>query len=529
MKKNSFKGRSFTVIDDFSFDEKMYLFKKAKELKKWLKEDNKIKLKEFRIDDRDFGIYEVFIEDSTRTRESFKNAAEFHGVKLSNLDISHSSVNKQESFADTFNTLCGYDNSIFIVRSRQEGLCRWLEENGKNYAERNHLDTSPAFINAGDGKHEHPTQELLDDFTFLEHNNWDTDSIHIALTGDLFHGRTVHSKADGLKIFRNVNVDLVAPTELFMPDYYMEKMKANGFNIRVFDSIEDYIDSGSMAKIWYFTRPQLERMGDAVLKKQDELRDKITFREEFIERIPEGTIFYHPLPRHKVYPTIPTFLDTTPLNGWEVQSANGKIVRIVLLALIAGKIGDDFDGKVQQRHPAEDSDSFIVSLPVHNNAPLKDCSEGVKPIESGIVIDHIFRGCSESEIREQLGRIIRTLKLYGKGGEWVTASRSEEGMMKGIIFRPGHPEFGGKTLKRLAALAPGCTVNVVKDKKVVKKLKLHMPPKIYHFDDIECKNPDCISSRGYGENIPSEFYKISEENFICKYCERPHTFKEIWR
>ena len=150
---NTFKGRSFTVIDDFSFDEKMYLFQKAKELKEYIKADDKAGMDKFRINDPDFGIYEVFIEDSTRTKESFKNAAEFHRVKLSNLDTSHSSINKQESFADTFNTLSGYYNKIFIVRSRQEGLCRYLAENARNYALRNDLATTPAFINAGDGKH----------------------------------------------------------------------------------------------------------------------------------------------------------------------------------------------------------------------------------------------------------------------------------------------------------------------------------------------------------------------------------------
>lgn len=526
---NTFKGRSFTVIDDFSFDEKMYLFQKARELKGYIKADDKEGMGRFRINDPDFGIYEVFIEDSTRTKESFKNAAEFHRVKLSNLDTSHSSINKQESFADTFNTLSGYYNKIFIVRSRQEGLCRWLEENGRRYAERNGLATTPAFINAGDGKHEHPTQELLDDFTFLEHNGWNTDSIHIALAGDLYHGRTVHSKADGLKIFKKVKVDLIAPPELAMPDFYVNKMLSNGFQVNFFSSIEEYINSGKMAKIWYFTRPQLERMGDAILKKQDQLRDSITFQREYMDKLPEGTIFYHPLPRHKVYPSIPTFLDSTPLNGWEIQSANGMIIRIILLALISGKIGDDFKGEVKVPQSHEDSEDFIVPLPIHDNAPIKDCSEGVKPIADGLVIDHILRGHTETEIRDQLIRIIRTLKLYGKGGEWVTASRKEPDQMKGIIFRPGHGEFGIKSMKRLAALAPGCTVNIIKDKHVIKKLRLLMPPAIYNFDDIECSNPDCISNHQQGEGIPAEFYRTAEDKFICKYCEKIHTFMDIWK
>ncbi len=525
---NPFRGRSLAVIDDFSLDERLYLFEKARELKKHITSNNKTELEKFRINDSDFGVYEVFIEDSTRTKESFKNAAEFHRVKLSSLETSHSSINKNESFADTFNTLCGYDNLVFIVRSKQEGLCRWLEENGKLYAQRNRMKQPPAFINAGDGKHEHPTQELLDEFTFLERNNWSREYIHIALVGDLYHGRTVHSKADGLSIFRSVKVDLVAPKELAMPDNYIDRMRENGFDISLFDSIDSYMESGKTAPMWYFTRPQLERMGDDILKRQDELRRKIIFRQEFLEKIPEGTIFYHPLPRHKLYPTIPTFLDTTPLNGWEEQSANGKVIRIILLSLIAGIMGSGFSGERRGGRAAGESENFIEELPVKDYLVTKDYAEGVKPISNGLVIDHICRGESEKDIREHLARIIRVLELYGKGGEWISSSRSQPEKMKGIIFRPGQTEPGSKKMKQLAALAPGCTVNIVKDRKVVKKLKLRMPPKIYNFPNISCRNPDCISHTSQGENVPAEFDRITGDKFRCKYCEKTHTFKEIW-
>merc|ERR1712112_60398 len=80
------------------------------------------------------------------------------------------------------------------------------------YAQRANIPR-PCIINAGDGKHEHPTQELLDNFTFWEHNKFNYSSIHCALIGDLLHGRTVHSKTDGLAVFDTVAVDLIAPPE----------------------------------------------------------------------------------------------------------------------------------------------------------------------------------------------------------------------------------------------------------------------------------------------------------------------------
>lgn len=87
---------------------------------------------------------------------------------------------------------------------------------------------------------------MLDEFSFLETKGyamrrafrslfglgWDTSSIHLALLGDLFHGRTVHSKVDGLRIYRKVFVDLVAPTELALPKMYEDRMVARGYVVR---------------------------------------------------------------------------------------------------------------------------------------------------------------------------------------------------------------------------------------------------------------------------------------------------------
>ncbi len=98
-----FKGRSLTIIDDLSIEERKYLFQKTRELKSAIEKGDDQKMKEFRINDADFGIYEVFLESSTRTKESFRNAAAFHYVKVSDLATNFSSFNKGESFADTFN------------------------------------------------------------------------------------------------------------------------------------------------------------------------------------------------------------------------------------------------------------------------------------------------------------------------------------------------------------------------------------------------------------------------------------------
>lgn len=524
---NVFKGRSLNVIEDFSIEERKYFFTKVYELKKAIMENDEATMDKFRINDPDFGIYEVFIENSTRTKESFRNAAKFHHAKVSELLTSSSSINKGESYADTFNMLSGYSNRLFIVRSTVEGLTKWLSEETSEYAKRNSLPCPPAFINAGDGKHEHPTQELLDEFSFLEDTNMDFSSIHVALVGDLYHGRTVHSKAAGLKLFDKVTVDLIAPKELQMPDNYVEMMKENGFEVRFFDSIEDYLKQDRVSKIWYFTRPQLERMGEQILQKQETLRKSITFRKEFLDKIDPTTKFYHPLPRHKEHPTVPAWLDDTSFNGWERQAINGYYCRIVLIGLIAGAIGDDYQASVCECSRVQEED-YIEEVAIKNNGKTKEISEGVNPIRNGIVIDHICKGESPKEIRKHMSLISGVMELDDeRGGQWV--SQGSDGRFKGIIFRPEAHDLSRKELKRLAAVAPNSTLNIIKDGKVEKKYRTHMPPRIYNFEDLCCNNEACITHPANSEGVPARFVRTPDGHFACAYCGRFHTFKEIWK
>jgi aspartate carbamoyltransferase len=524
--KNNFLGRSLCVIEDFSIEERKYLFSKIRELKASVASEDLEKQKKFRIGDPDFGIYEVFLEDSTRTKESFRNAAKFHHAKVSELAASSSSFNKGESYADTFNTLTGYSNKIFIVRSKIEGVCAHLAKECAEFANRNELTKAPSFINAGDGRHEHPTQELLDEYTFLEDNNFSYDNLHIALVGDLFHGRTVHSKAKGLTVFNNVTVDLVAPKELAMPESYLLIMKENGYTVNLFSSIEEYLQSPNVAPQWYFTRPQLERMGEQILKRQAELRASITFKKEFMNDLAENTKFYHPLPRHKMFPTIPTFLDKSSLNGWERQSINGMYTRICLLGLLGGAIGDDFVATKEVEKENFQDEEYIFSVEPKKSAK-KVYSEGVNPIANGIVIDHISVGESPSDIREHMRLISKIIELDdGKGGEWV--SQNTNGQYKGIIFRPGTRSFSRKELKRLAAVASGCTLNIIKDETVVEKYRTTLPPRIYNFDDLACTNEACISNPSNGEGVEAMFHRTSDKRYECVYCGKSHSFKEIW-
>ena len=518
-----FEGRSIQLVRDLSVDEQLYLYDKTRILKQAVRSGRAGD--EFRLDDPELGLYLMFLEDSTRTKESFRNAAKFHNLKLNDFQASSSSfANKKESITDTVKMLFGYSRrSIFVIRSRLEGLCRWLETAVGEYASRLGM-SRPSFINAGDGRHEHPTQEFLDQFSFLEQLSWDRGGIHLALVGDLFHGRTVHSKVDGLGIYGEVRVDLVSPPELSMPPHYLELMKMRGYEIRVFESIDAYLDAGSVAPIWYFTRLQLERMGERLLDRAHAFRRSVTFRPDMLSRLPEGVRFYHPLPRHRVTPTIPPFLDRTPLNGWDEQSMNGYFTRVIEVAMLSGKVGRDFEGETV-RAPSY-HEEFVHSATIRPKRK-PESKVGIKPVENGIVIDHIGKGSESSDIWDHISSIRRVLGWTGISSQGVFRSHDDQ-RFKGIISLPETAEFDRAQLKMLAAIAPGATVNMIRESSVVSKYRLSVPPRVYDLPGLTCKNEECVSHESHHEPVVSEFIRRDEDSFVCHYCERPHRFGDIW-
>ncbi len=522
VQKNIFKGRTISRSSDITKDERFYLFEKTKRLKEaFYKNDAKI-LDEFRLKE-EIKIYLCFFEPSTRTKESFKNAAKFINAKVNNLDVDASSLSKKESYWNTIKTLTGYDNKIFILRSKVEGLCTWLEEAGRNFSETHNVE-KPAFINGGDGKHEHPTQEELDQFSFLEHLKWKNDFIHIALVGDLFHGRTVHSKVEGLKNFKKVKVDLIAPKILQMPEYYVNEMEKNGFEVRKFDSFNEYYKQKSIANIQYFTRLQIERMGESVMQMEDQLRKAVTFDEKYMDKLPKDTKLYHPQPFYKKNPTIPTSIEQTHLNGYDNQSINGFFYRIVLLNAIAGNLDKDFNGKPLKRKIFKED--FIENVPVGKKTKPEP-KVGIRPISDGVVIDHICTGESTEEIWKHLNLALKIVNIRGIGFCGVCSSKN--GKNKGIFVLPKNHNFDESVIKRLASVCPGSTLNFIKNNTIEKKLRLHMPPRVYGFEEMSCKNPNCISREEFNEGTLPEFHRYGHRTFSCKYCDTTHTFKEIWK
>lgn len=583
-KKHPFKGRTVAIVNDLTLREQWYLYQKTRQLKEAIKDTQD--LNAFRLRNPEYAVYTIFMEDSTRTKESFRNAAEFHGMKVNVFDAKTSSFQKNETITDTIKMLCGYSigQSIFVIRSKIEGVCTWLEEAMTDYCRQRGFPRA-SFINAGDGRHEHPSQEFLDEFSFLETKGWDCSYIHLVLIGDLFHGRTVHSKADGLRLYGTVDVDLVAPPELALPKHYEEKMIKSGFNVRKFASIEEYLKQPKVAKLWYFTRLQLERMGDKVLDKQMELRRAVTFQREFITNLPEGTKFFHPLPRDSRHPTLPFWLDGTELNGWDQQSQNGYFTRIVLLGMLGGHFGSDFetgtaDGPAfpaggasppcsPDQRPMDASSRMrdtvnrmgSLSLgPVSGESMLANSSDFVKectpsvasdrskeaglvPIQNGIIIERLGEGQGVEKIWGLMYMVRSILGLLSAGGQGVLRPPDNPDMASGFISVPDFDinDWDRQPLKKLAAIAPGSILKVIRDGQVSKEFQLTIPPRVYNFEEISCRNTACVSHPSNGQReVKPYFLRVSSDaggkgakqseqwRFACKYCETPHDFWQIW-
>mmetsp|Transcript_43715 Transcript_43715/g.103223 ORF Transcript_43715/g.103223 Transcript_43715/m.103223 type:complete len:589 (+) Transcript_43715:137-1903(+) len=565
--QHPFKGRTVSVVNNLSREEQWYLYQKTRELKEAIKAGNN--LAPYRLSCPEVAVYTIFMEDSTRTKESFRNAAEFHGLKVNVFDAKTSSFQKNETITDTVKMLCGYSigQSIFVIRSKMEGVCTWLEEAITEYTSMRGYPRA-SFINAGDGRHEHPTQEFLDEFSFLEQLEWRTEKIHLALIGDLFHGRTVHSKVDGLGLYDEVEVDLIAPGELALPKNYEDRMKLAGFVVRKFNSLEEYLAQPKVAKLWYFTRLQLERMGDKVLEKSQDLRSAVTFQRQFIPLLPAGTKFFHPLPRDARYPTLPFWLDKTEYNGWDLQSQNGYFTRIVLLGMLGGHLGSDFKPSlayeglithlVSPQLPRvfpegmdEDEDLLPPTTPlklasdfireikaIDDEKESRSVEVGLAPLQNGMIIDHLAEGQSIEQIWALMSMVRSVLKLETVGGHGVFRSKSGDEKANGLISVPDFDidKWDRSQLKKLAAMAPGSTLNIIRGGEIKQKYQLQVPPRIYNFSDISCKNTACISHpSNLQREVPPFFIRAPSKDdafnswaFVCKYCEHVYGFWQIW-
>ena len=259
----------------------------------------------------------LFYEPSTRTRLSFTSAMlELGGQVIGFSDANSSSVSKGETVADTVRVIrCFAD--IIAMRHFKEGAPLVASQ----YA-------GIPVINAGDGSHSHPTQTLTDLLT-IKREKGRFDHMTIGFCGDLKFGRTVHSLIKALSRYEGINVILISPEELRLPDYMLQEMQANSRitfrEVRTMEEVMPELD------ILYMTRVQKERF----FNEEDYIRLKNSYvltREKMAQAKPTMAVL-HPLPRVN---EIALDVDDDPRAAYFEQVQNGVYVRMALIMTLLG-------------------------------------------------------------------------------------------------------------------------------------------------------------------------------------------------
>ena len=253
----------------------------------------------------------LFFEPSTRTRLSFESAMLSLGGKVLGFSSANSSsAAKGESVADTVRTVECYAD-IIAMRHPKEGAATVAASK-----------VDCPLINAGDGGHQHPTQNLTDLLT-IHRLKGHLDNLTVGLCGDLKFGRTVHSLIRAMMRYENIKFVLVSPKELQVPDYIRDDLVRSGYEFEEVERLEDAI--GKM-DILYMTRVQRERF----FNEEDyiRLRDSYILDNEKMKLAKEDMIVMHPLPRVN---EISVEVDDDPRAAYFRQAKFGRFVRMALI------------------------------------------------------------------------------------------------------------------------------------------------------------------------------------------------------
>jgi aspartate carbamoyltransferase len=257
----------------------------------------------------------LFYEPSTRTSSSFIAAIQRLGGSFIPInEVKYSSVAKGESLPDTIRTLEAYAD-VIVLRHPETGAAALAARHARK-----------PIINAGDGIGEHPTQALLDLFTILEERGR-IDGLTVTMLGDLKYGRTVHSLARLLSLYK-VKLNYVAPDLLQMPHELVDELNAHGVKQQVASLDAVLADTD----VLYVTRVQKERFAN--LDDYEAVKGSYVITPELMSRARPDMVLMHPLPR---VGEISEQVDTDPRAAYFRQVEYGMYVRMALLAMVLGK------------------------------------------------------------------------------------------------------------------------------------------------------------------------------------------------
>ncbi len=257
----------------------------------------------------------AFFEPSTRTALSFESAALTMGGRVLGFTSEESiSVAKGENLADTVRMLDNYSDCI-VIRHKFDGAAKFASE----------IAQKPV-INAGDGKHEHPTQTLIDLYT-IKRIFGTPEGLTFGLLGDLRYARTVNSLVRGLKFFRPKKVYLISPPQLRLREEIRNELDY---------PTEERVDPRDVIgdiDVLYVTRIQKERFPDE--SEYEKVKESYRVDVRLVEEMRKDSVILHPLPR---VTEIDRRIDSYPQAKYFLQASLAVPLRSVLLHEVVGGV-----------------------------------------------------------------------------------------------------------------------------------------------------------------------------------------------
>jgi aspartate carbamoyltransferase catalytic subunit len=260
-------------------------------------------------------VFNLFFEPSTRTRTTFEIAAKRLSADVINLNIAVSSASKGESLIDTVANLSAMQADVFVVRHASSGAPFLIAR---------HVKPHEHVVNAGDGRHAHPTQGLLDLFT-IRHYKKDFTGLTVAVVGDILHSRVARSLIHGLTTLGVPEVRVIGPQTLLPAG-------VEALGVRVFHDMREGLRG---ADVIVMLRLQNERMRGALLPSAQEFFKHYGLTEEKLSVAARDAIVMHPGPMNRGVEIDSTVADG-PRSVILPQVTFGIAVRMAVMSIVAG-------------------------------------------------------------------------------------------------------------------------------------------------------------------------------------------------
>jgi aspartate carbamoyltransferase catalytic subunit len=260
-------------------------------------------------------VFNLFFENSTRTRTTFEIAAKRLSADVINLNIAVSSHTKGETLLDTVDNLSAMHADMFVVRHA---------ESGAPYLIASHVASHLHVVNAGDGRHAHPTQGLLDLYT-IRHYKKDFTRLSVAIVGDVLHSRVARSLIHALTVMGTPDIRIIGPMTLIPAG-------AEKLGVKVFYDLEQGLRD---VDVVVMLRLQSERMRGALLPSAQEFFKYYGLTAEKLALAKPDAIVMHPGPLNRGVE-----IDSAVADGSHAvilsQVTFGIAVRMAVMSILAG-------------------------------------------------------------------------------------------------------------------------------------------------------------------------------------------------